>query len=107
MPHIDPTVRFVIGIVVTLCIGISAGTVVLTHAIPANWIPVAVAWAGIIAFIGSSVQTGLDGLGITAQSRLASAASLPEVKSIVTTQPLADATPSDKVVGPPKATGQK
>lgn len=107
MPHIDPTVRFIIGIVVTLCIGVSAGTVGLTHAIPADWIPAAVAWCGIIAFVGSAVQTGMSGLGMTMQSRLASAAALPEVKSIVTTQPLADATPSDKVVGPPKAAGQK
>ena len=34
-------------------------------------------------------------------------AAQPEVQSIVTTQAIADATPSDKVVGPPKAMGDK
>ena len=104
---IDPKWRFVISIIVTVAIGISQGTLVLTNAIPAVYIPIVAAWCGIIAFVGSAVQTGMSGLGMTMQSRLASAAALPEVKSIVTTQPLADATPSDKVVGPPKATGQK
>ena len=34
-------------------------------------------------------------------------ADIPAVQSIVATQAIADATPSDKVVGPPKATGTK
>jgi hypothetical protein len=107
MPTFDPSTRFWIGIAVTLCIGISGGAVSLAHAIPADWIPAATAWSSIIAFIGSAVLTGLNGLGMTTQSRLASAASVPEVKSIVTTQGIADITPSDKVVGLPEATGEK
>ena len=98
MPHIDPTVRFWIGVIITVAIGISAGAVNLSHAIPDGWIPIVTAWAGIIAFVGSAVQTAMSGLGATTQSRIASAAALPEVKSIVTTAPVAEAAPSEKVV---------
>jgi len=38
---------------------------------------------------------------------LAATAALTDVKSIVTTQAVADSTPSEKIVGPPKATGEK
>ena len=107
MPTIDPLWRFVIGIVVTLAIGVSQGTFGLTHAIPADAIPVVTAWFGIIAFIGSAVQTGLSAVGMSSSNRLASAASLPEVKNIITTQAVADAAPSAKVVGPPGAEGRK
>lgn len=95
---IDPKWRFIIGLLVTLAIGVSQGAVQLAHAIPADWIPIAVAWAGIIAFTGSAAQTGISALGMTSQSRIAGAASLPEVKAIVATAPAAQAAPSDKVV---------
>jgi hypothetical protein len=107
MPNVDPVVRFWIGILVTTAIGVSSGALVLTNAIPADLIKPVTAWCGIIAFTGSAVLTTLNGMATGTQSRIASVASLPEVKSIVTTQSLADITPSDKVVGPPKATGQK
>lgn len=107
MPNIDPIVRFWIGVAVTTAIAISQGTLSLTHAIPADLIPIVTVWSGIIAFIGSTVLTALNGLASGTQSRLASAASLPEVKSITVTQALAETTPSEKVVGPPKATGTK
>jgi hypothetical protein len=107
MPHFDPATRFWVGILVTVAIGISSGALNLTHAIPPDWVPVATAWCSIIAFAGSAALTGLNGMGMTTQSRLASAAAVPEVKSIVTTQAIAEATPSDKVVGPPIATGTK
>lgn len=96
--NIDPKWRFVIGILITLAIGISSGAVVLTHAIPAAWIPAVTAWAGIIAFLGSAAQTAISGLGMSTQSRIADAASLPGVKAIVTEAPIAQAAPSDKVV---------
>lgn len=102
MPHVDPAVRFWIGVIITVAIGISQGAVNLSHAIPDAWIPIVNAWSGIIAFVGSAVLTALNGMANTTQSRIASAASLPEVKSIVTTPPVADAAPSDKVV-PAKA----
>jgi len=94
----DPKVKFVIGLLITLAIGISSGAVVLKGAIPAEWIPMVTAWAGIIAFLGSAAQTTLQGFGMTTQSRLSAAAAVPEVKTIVTTTALANATPSDKVV---------
>ena len=65
---IDPKWRFIIGLLVTLAIGVSQGAVQLAHAIPADWIPIAVAWAGIIAFTGSAAQTGISALGMTSQS---------------------------------------
>lgn len=85
MPNVDPIVRFWIGVGVTLAIGISSGTVHLTGAIPHDWILPATSWCSILAFVGSSVLTGLNGLAATTQSRLASAAAIPEVKTIVTT----------------------
>jgi hypothetical protein len=99
MPHIDPVVRFWIGVVVTVAIAVSSGTLVLTNAIPHDWIPVVTAWCGIIAFGGSAILTTLNGMGATTQSRLASAAAIPEVKAILTTVPTAQDAPSDKVVG--------
>ena len=108
MPYIDPKIRFWFGIAVTIAIAISQGTLALTNAVPADLIPYVTAWCGILAFVGSAILTALNGAATTTQSRLASAASLPEVKSIVTTQAMADATPSlPKVVGPPPATGTK
>jgi hypothetical protein len=95
---IDPKWRFAIGLMVTLAIGISQGAVQLTHAIPSDWIPIAVAWCGIIAFVGSAATTTISGLGMGTQSRIDAAASLPQVKAILTEPPVATAAPSDKVV---------
>lgn len=97
---LDPKTKFIIGLFITLAIGISSGAVQLTHAIPEGWISGVTAWAGIIAFLGSAFQTTLQGFGITAQSRINAAAAVPEVSQIVTSKAIADATPSDKVVGP-------
>jgi len=119
MPNIDPVVRFWIGIAVTVAIAISGGTLSLAHVIPVEYIPTATAWCSLLAFVGSAILTALNGFASTNSSRLASVAqvpldqkldaiaTIPEVKSIVTTQALAEATTSDKVVGPPKATGTK
>ncbi len=98
---IDPWLRFLISIAVTLAIGITQGAVSLTNAIPDVWIKPVVAWCGILAFVGSAANTAISGLGLTSQSRIAAAASLPEVKTIVTTPAIADATPSDKVISKP------
>ena len=95
---IDPKYRFAISIIVTIAIGISQGTLVLTNAIPAAYIPMVAAWCGIIAFIGSAVNTTISGMGMSSQSRIASVASLPEVKAILADPPVATAAPSDKVV---------
>ena len=95
---IDPKWRFAISIIVTVAIGISQGTLVLTNAIPATYIPIVAAWCGIIAFIGSAVNTTISGMGMSAQSRIDAAASLPQVKAILAEPPVATAAPSDKVV---------
>lgn len=96
---IDPKWRFAISIIVTIAIGISQGTLVLTNAIPATYIPMVAAWCGIIAFIGSAVNTTISGMGMSTQSRIDAATSLPSVKAILTEPPVAAATPSEKVVG--------
>jgi hypothetical protein len=100
---ISPGARFIIGIVITTAIAISAGTIHLTHAIPDAWIPVVIAWSGIIAVVGSAIQTSLQGLGLTNANRIAAAAPLsatdkiaiaasaPEVSQIVTTAAIANA----------------
>jgi hypothetical protein len=98
---IDPLWRFLIGLAVTTAIGISQGAVQLTHAIPGDWIPATEAWCGIIAFVGSAATTTISGLGMTSQSRIAAAASLPEVQKIVATPAAASAAPSEKVVSAP------
>jgi hypothetical protein len=107
MPFVDPSIRFWISFAVFVAVGVTNGTVHLTNAIPELWIPIAISWCGIIAFVGGGFVALLNGMAMTTQSRLASAAAVPEVKSIVTTQAIAETTPSDKIVGPPKATGTK
>jgi len=111
MPSVDPVTRFWVGIIVTVAIAISGGTLNLTHAIPQDYIPYVTAWCAIIAFVGSAVLTTLNGLATTNQSRLDSAAAVPlpqkldalvannpDVKTVVTTQKVADATTSGKIV---------
>ncbi len=98
MPTIDPTVRFWIGIVITLAIGVSQGTVSLTNAVPSGAIPLVTAWAGIFAFVGSAFLTALNGVATTAKSRLASAVAVPEVTKIETTSALQANSGGDKVV---------
>jgi hypothetical protein len=89
MPHIDPIVRFWIGVVVTVAIGVTQGTLELTGAIPADWIKPVTAWSAIIAFLGSAFLTTLNAGGATTSSRVASAASLPGVKRIDVTPDVA------------------
>lgn len=108
---VDPKYRLIISLIVTMAIGITQGTVSLTDAIPADLIKPVVAWCGIIAFIGSSVNTIISALGTTNTSRLAAAepvplpakldalmANHPEVKRVETTPVIAAATLSPNVV---------
>ena len=95
---IDPKWRFIIGLLVTTAIGISQGTVSLTNAIPDFAIKPVVAWCGLIAFIGSAATTAISGLGMTTSSRVAAAANDPSVQKIITTEAVANAAPSEKVV---------
>jgi len=57
----NPKIGFVLGILVTIEIAVSSGTLSLTHAVPADWIPSVTAWSGILAFMGSTVLTFLHG----------------------------------------------
>jgi hypothetical protein len=121
VPTIDPKVAFYIGLTIFIAgIIANAGTTFLTGALPADVIPPVVKWCAIISTIGNGVLTYIAGSNMTNAGRLASvkavpltqrmdsfAESNPEVKNVVTTQALADATNSDKIVGPPAATGTK
>lgn len=101
MPYISPIARFWIGVIVTIAIGVSSGTVVLTNAVPEAWIKPAVAWCGIIAFGGSAVLTALNALASTMGSKVQSAANIPEVQKIITTSEVANSSQfatNDKVV---------
>lgn len=88
MLTLSPGARFAIGLCITLAIGISSGAVVLTHAIPSNWISTVVAWSGIIAFIGSAAQTGLQGLGMTNANKISAAQTLPTDQRVALAQSL-------------------
>jgi hypothetical protein len=57
----SPKLGFVVGILVTIEIAVSSGTLSLTQAVPAAWIPTVTAWSGILAFIGSTLLTFLHG----------------------------------------------
>lgn len=59
---VDPKVTFILGIIVTIAVGIGGGSVQLTHAIPADVIPVVQAWNNIIGFAGTAVLTALSGM---------------------------------------------
>jgi len=100
MPNIDPVVRFWIGIVVTIAIAVSQGTLSLTHAVPIDLIPYVTAWCGISAFIGSAVLTALNAAATSTSSRIASAAAVPEVKAIVTTSQVQAEAGGAKVITP-------
>ena len=94
MLTLSPGARFIIGILITTAIGISTGAVQLAHAIPAPWIPAAVAWCGVIAFVGSAAQTGLQGLGMSNDNKVAAAQTLPSDQKIA----LAATLPSDQKI---------
>ena len=80
--------QFWFSIAITLAIGVSSGALVLTNAIPGDWIKPVTAWCGIIAFIGSSIQTGQIGMNSTVAGRLSGAAQVTGVKVIHVTPEL-------------------
>ena len=121
MPNIDPKIAFYLGLAVFIAgVVANAGVNFLTGALPAEVIPPLVKWCAIIATLGNGILTYIAGTNMTNAGRLANVQQVPlkqkldnfaenntEVKQIVTTQALAEATESDKVVGPPKAMGTK
>ena len=98
---ISPKAQLVLQVVVFVAVGVSQGAVHLTNMIPEGWIPIAVAYCGFIAFIGTGFTTMGSVVGLTNSSRVAAAqalpsdakiaiaASAPEVKQIVTTPEIA------------------
>jgi hypothetical protein len=55
--------HFWVGFLVTVASAIAGGTVHLTNAIPADWIPVVTAWSSIVAMIGGGYLTVLSQTG--------------------------------------------
>jgi hypothetical protein len=61
MPHLTVNDYItIIGFLVALEMAIGHGTVSLTNAVPAAWIPIVQAWCNILAFIGASMVTALS-----------------------------------------------
>ena len=55
--QLNLNVHFWAGFIVTVASAIAGGTVHLTNAVPADWIPVVTAWSSIIAMIGGGYLT--------------------------------------------------
>jgi hypothetical protein len=115
MPNIDPKIIFWISIALAIA-GVGSNAAIWGGAIPADYIPMWAQWNKIISTMGQVIMPLLLGQGMTNAGRLASvqsvplsqkldslAANNPEVKSIVTTAALANATDSDKIVSVPAA----
>lgn len=66
----DPKVSFWFGVIITICIGIDAGTVSLTNVIPASAVPTVEAWSGLMAFVGSTILTAMHGFSSSAPGPL-------------------------------------
>jgi hypothetical protein len=93
----DP--HFWIGLFIFTATAISSGTIHLTGMIPGDYVPIANSWASAFSVIGTGYLTAALGLhNASPQAKIAEAAALTEVKGIVTTQAIATAAPSDKVV---------
>ena len=59
MKGIDPKWGALVSVLVAVELAIGHGTVSLTNAIPASWIPVVQAWCNILAFFGSTLAGGM------------------------------------------------
>jgi hypothetical protein len=115
VPNIDPKIIFWISVAIAVA-GVGSNAAIWGGALPADYIPVLASWNKIISTMGQVIMPLLLGQGMTNAGRLASVqqvplaqkmdslvANNPEVKSIVTTQALAAATESDKIVAVPVA----
>lgn len=65
MPEISPTFILVFGIITTVWMGISSGTIHLTNMLPERYIPALTAWASFFAIVNSAILTAL-GASVTA-----------------------------------------
>lgn len=60
--QVDPKISFWLGIITTIALLIGQGTLGLTDAIPADWIPVVKAWNNIVGTVGTTAMTALAGV---------------------------------------------
>lgn len=111
MPNIDPKVIFWISVAIAVA-GVGSNAAIWGGAMPADYIPILASWNKIISTMGQVVMPLLLGQGITNAGRLANVQQVPlaqkmdsliannptQVKAILTTPALADATDSEKVV---------
>jgi hypothetical protein len=116
MPNIDPKVIFWISVAIAVA-GVGSNAAIWGGAMPADYIPILASWNKIISTMGQVVMPLLLGQGMTNANRLAAVQQVPlaqkmdsliannpaQVKAIVTTAALADATDSEKVVSTPQA----
>lgn len=114
MPNIDPKVIFWISVAIAVA-GVGSNAAIWGGAMPADYIPILASWNKIISTMGQVVMPLLLGQGMTNAGRLASVQSVPlaqkmdnliannpgQVRGILTTEALAAATDSDKIVATP------
>lgn len=97
MPQIDPKWTFYLTLLLTFA-NVGANATVWSGAVPHDVGLVISSWCGIVNTFGTPILSLLVGQHMTEQGRIASAAAVPGVEQIQTTQAIADAAPSDKVV---------
>jgi hypothetical protein len=114
MPNIDPKYIFWLSVAIAIA-GVGSNAAIWGGALPPDYIPMLASWNKIVSTMGQVVMPLLLGQGMTNAGRLANVQSVPlaqkmdsliannpaEVKSIVTTQALAAATDSEKIVSAP------
>lgn len=71
MSGIDPKWPTLIGVLVVIEQAVGQGTVKLTDAIPAAWIPGVISWCNILAFIGTALMTAMTAYSSKAAGPLA------------------------------------
>jgi hypothetical protein len=94
----NPKIGFILGILVTIEIAVSSGTLSLTHAVPAAWIPTVTAWSGILVFAGSTVLTFLHGYSSGEVGPLVS----PPPDTNALQKPTAEGVTRDALAQPPR-----
>lgn len=72
----NPRISLYIAIAVTIEQAIGGGTVLLTDAVPAEWIPFVKSWCLILAFVGSTILTIHLSSATTDSAKLDSVAAL-------------------------------
>lgn len=70
MRGIDPKWIVYLGVLVMIEQGIGQGTVSLTNVVPADWAPWISSWCNLLAFVGTSVMTGLGAVSSSSKGPL-------------------------------------